>query len=66
MAYDAYQRVIEFHRKAAHLHEAAAASHNKGDHVTAHELSKQAHEHSMEALKHSQAAMEHAKTGKQS
>jgi len=66
MAYDAYQRVIEFHRKAAHLHEAAAASHNKGDHLTAHELSKQAHEHSMEALKHSQAAMEHAKTGKQS
>ena len=31
----------EFHNKAAHAHEAAAA-HDKGDHLTAHELSRQA------------------------
>lgn len=66
MAYDAYQRVIEFHWKAAHLHEAAAASHDKGDHLTAHELSKQALEHSREALKHSEAAMQLFKTEKKS
>jgi hypothetical protein len=37
---------------AAHAHTAAAAAHGKGDHLTAHELSKQAHEHSMNAYKH--------------
>lgn len=64
MSYDAYQRVIEFHQKAAHAHAAAAASHDKGDHLTAHELSKQAHEHSLEALKHSEAAMKNFKAAK--
>lgn len=64
MAYDAYQRVIEFHKKAAHLHEAAAASHDKGDYLTAHELTKQALEYSREALKHSESAAEHHKGGK--
>jgi hypothetical protein len=29
----------------------AATAHGKGDHLTAHELSKQAHEHSMNAHK---------------
>lgn len=51
-----HNRVVELHNLAAHAHLAAAASHEKGDHLTAHELSKQAHEHSIEALKHSQAA----------
>jgi hypothetical protein len=32
-------------------HAAAATAHGKGDHLTAHELSKQAHEHSMNAHK---------------
>jgi DNA-directed RNA polymerase beta' subunit len=59
MPYDAYQRAIEFHNKAAHAHAAAAASHDKGDHLTAHELSKQAREHSLEAMKHSEAALAH-------
>ena len=36
---------------AAHAHAAAATAHGKGDHLTAHELSKQAHEHSMNANK---------------
>lgn len=66
MAYDAYQRVIEFHRKAAHLHEAAAASHDKGDHLTAHELTKQALEHPREALRYSEAAMQDSKPAKKS
>ncbi|WP_035359145.1 hypothetical protein [Edaphobacter aggregans] len=47
------QRVVELHKLAAHAHLAAAASHDKGDHLTAHELSKQAHEHSRLALEHS-------------
>jgi hypothetical protein len=41
----------ELHNLAAHAHAAAAVAHDKGDHLTAHELSKQAHEHSMNALK---------------
>lgn len=64
MPYDAYQRAIEFHNKAAHAHAAAAASHDKGDHLTAHEFSKQAHEHSLEAMKHSEAALAHFKADK--
>jgi hypothetical protein len=44
-----HNRAVELHNLAAHAH--AAAAHGKGDHLTAHELSKQAHEHSMNALK---------------
>lgn len=47
------QRAVELHKQAAHAHLAAAASHDKGDHLTAHELSNQAHEHSRAALEHS-------------
>jgi hypothetical protein len=42
-----HNRVGEFHNLAAHAHMAAAAAHDKGDDLTAHELSKQAHEHSI-------------------
>ena len=44
-------RAAELHNLAAHAHAAAAVAHGKGDHLTAHELSKQAHEQSMNALK---------------
>jgi HD superfamily phosphodiesterase len=44
-------RITELHNLAIHAHEAAAAAHAKGDHLTAHELSKQAMEHSMNACK---------------
>jgi len=47
------QRAVELHNLAAHAHLAAAASHEKGDHLTAHELTQQAHEHSRQALEHS-------------
>jgi hypothetical protein len=33
-----------------HAHQAAAVAHDKGDHLTAHELSKKALEHSMNAF----------------
>ena len=46
-----HNRAAELHNLAAHAHEAAAVAHGKGDHLSAHELSKQAHEHSMNALK---------------
>jgi hypothetical protein len=49
MPSSSHERIIELHNLAAHAHAAAAASHNKGDHLTAHELTLQAHEHSVNA-----------------
>jgi len=51
MSQSPHKRAAELHNLAAHAHEAAAVAHGKGDHLTAHELSKQAQEHSMNALK---------------
>jgi len=51
MPQSTHDRAAELHNLAAHAHAAAAAAHGKGDHLTAHELSKQAHEHSMSAHK---------------
>ena len=51
-----HDRAAEYHNKAAHAHEAAATAHGKGDHLTAHELSKQAHEYSTKAFEHSKEA----------
>ena len=51
MPQSAHNRVAELHNLAAHTHMAAATAHGKGDHLTAHELSKQALEHSMNAHK---------------
>lgn len=47
-------RVAELHNLASHAHTAAAVAHGKGDHLTAHELTKQAHEHSVNAHKASE------------
>lgn len=47
MPQSTHNRVAELHNLAAHAHAAAAVAHEKGDHLTAHELTKQAHEHSM-------------------
>jgi hypothetical protein len=46
-----HDRAAELHNLAAHAHAAAATAHGKGDHLTAHELSRQAHEHSVNAHK---------------
>ena len=43
-----HNRVAELHNLAAHAHTAAVA-HGKGDHLTAHELSKRALEYSRNA-----------------
>ena len=51
MPQSSHNRLAELHNLAAHAHTAAAVAHGKGDHLTAHELSRQAHEHSMNALK---------------
>jgi hypothetical protein len=51
MPQSAHNRIAELHNLAAHNHNAAAVAHGKGDHLTAHELSKQALEHSMNAHK---------------
>jgi len=58
MSQNPHERAAELHNQAAHAHMSAAASHNKGDHFTAHELSEKAHEQSLEALRHSKAVAE--------
>jgi hypothetical protein len=59
-----HNRIAEFHNLAAHAHAAAAVAHGKGDHLSAHELSKQALEHSMNAHKLSKEAAKAAKPRK--
>ena len=54
MPQSSHDRAAELHNLASHAHAAAAAAHGKGDHRTAHELSKQAYELSRSALKHSE------------
>jgi len=51
MPQSTHARASELHNLAIHAHQAAAVAHNKGDHLTAHELSRQALEHSTNAFK---------------
>jgi hypothetical protein len=51
MPQSTHDRAAELHNLAAHAHAAAATAHGKGDHLTAHELSRQAQEHSVNAHK---------------
>ena len=46
-----HSHAAESHLRAAHAHEAAAASHGMNDHLRAHEQSKLAAERSIEAHK---------------
>jgi hypothetical protein len=48
-AQSSHDRAAELHNLAAHAHQAAATAHGKGDHLSAHELSRQAEEHSRKA-----------------
>jgi hypothetical protein len=54
MPQSAHNGIAELHNLAEHAHAAAAAAHGKGDHLTAHELSKQALEYSKDAYRHSE------------
>jgi len=47
MPQSSHDRAAELHNLAIHAHEAAAAAHDKGDHLAAHELTKRALEYSM-------------------
>jgi hypothetical protein len=58
MPMDSHQRAAEFHDLAAHAHRVAAVHHEKEDHLTGHELSKQAMEHSAKAYQASQEALQ--------
>jgi hypothetical protein len=51
MSQSPHDRLAELHNLAAHAHAAAAVAHDKGDHLTAHELTLRAHEHSSNARK---------------
>jgi hypothetical protein len=65
MSQASHNRVAELHNLAAHAHASAAVAHGKGDHLTAHELTKQASEHSLKAHKLSEElVVEHANPGK--
>jgi hypothetical protein len=58
MPQSSHGQSAELHNLAAHTHEAAAVAHDKGDHLTAHELSKQAFEQSKNAHRHSEQLLE--------
>ena len=65
MPQSSHDRGAELHNLAEHAHAAAAAAHDKSDHLTAHELSKKAHELSQNALRHSEEmALEAEQAGK--
>lgn len=49
-------KAAELHELAAHAHRAAAASHDKNDHLTAHEHSQKAMEYAINAFWQSQEA----------
>ena len=49
MSQRTHERAAELHNLAAHAHTAAAVAHDKGDRLSAHELSTLAHEHSANA-----------------
>jgi hypothetical protein len=53
MTQSTHNPAAELHNLAAHAHAEAAAAHGKGDHLTAHELSKHARELSEDAHRHS-------------
>jgi hypothetical protein len=50
MSQRSHECAPELHNLAAHTHSAAAAAHGKGDHLSAHELSRLAQEHSLRAF----------------
>jgi hypothetical protein len=56
MANDSHQRAAEFHELAAHAHRAAMTNHEKQDHLTGHELSRQALEYATQAFQFSKQA----------
>jgi len=56
-----HDQISELHNLAEHAHAAAAVAHGKGDHLTAHELSKKALEQSMNAYRHSEELAEGAR-----
>jgi hypothetical protein len=65
MSQNPHERAAELHNLAAHAHMTAAASHDKTDHLKAHELSQQAYEHSCEALEYSKRKAASFKPGKE-
>ena len=63
--HDSHQKAAEYHNLAAHAHLTAAAQHEKGDHLTGHEHSRQALEHTNKAYQqslqaHGKGQTEHA------
>jgi hypothetical protein len=64
MPQSTHDRTAELHNLASHAHISAAVAHGKGDHLTAHELSKQALEHSEDAHRHSEQVRKDKAAGK--
>lgn len=64
MPQSTHGRIAELHNQAEHAHAFAAAAHNEGDHLTAHELSKKALEYSQNAFKLSEELVNEEKKSK--
>jgi hypothetical protein len=65
MPQSTHDRAAELHKLTFHAHTAAATGHGKGNHLTAHELTRQAHEHSVDAQEHAEELRaEEAKPGR--
>jgi hypothetical protein len=60
--HDSHQKTAEYHKLAAHAYRAAVERHEKEDHLTGHERSRQALEYSNRAYEHAKAA--HNKSGR--
>jgi len=56
-----HDQIAELHNLAEHAHAAAAVAHGKGDHLTAHEMSKKALEYSTNAHRHTEELTEAAR-----
>ena len=65
MPQSTHDRAAELHGLAEHTHAAAVVSHDKADHLTSHELSKESDEHSATKRRHDgEVAAEVAKPDK--
>jgi hypothetical protein len=62
MPQSTHDRTAELHNLAEHAHASAVVAHGKGDHLTAHELSKKALEHSTAAYQHSEQLLKETQT----
>jgi hypothetical protein len=62
--HESHQKAAEYHNLAAHAHLTAAAHHEKEDHLTGHEQSRQALEHTKKAYQQSLQSQRNVQTAR--